>query len=107
VERLAVIARLKAGTQRQAEELIAAGPPFDPAAAGFVRHSVFLAPNTVIFVFEAHEVEWLVDDLVDAQFFHPLLAEALAVWQPLIEGQPQLARERFSWQHSPDAGEGG
>ncbi|HZQ03800.1 MAG TPA: hypothetical protein VFA88_07255 [Gaiellaceae bacterium] len=107
MERLAVIARLKPATEAEAEELIAAGPPFDPAAAGFLRHSVFLAPSAVIFVFEAAEVEWRVDDLVDAQFFHPLLAQALAAWQPLIEGQPQLARERFFWQRGAAAGEGG
>ena len=107
MERLAVTARLAAGTQSQAEELIAAGPPFDPAAAGFVRHSVFLGQNTVIFVFEAHEVEWLVDDLVDAQFLHPVLAGALGAWRPLIEGQPQLARERFFWEDTSEAAEAG
>ena len=107
MERLAVIARLAAGTQSQAEELIAAGPPFDPAEAGFVRHSVFLGQSTVVFVFEAHEVEWLVDDLVDAQFFHHLLAEALGAWRPLIDGQPQLARERFFWENTSEAAEAG
>jgi hypothetical protein len=104
VERLAVIAQLKPGTEVQAEELIAAGPPFDPAASGFARHSVFLSANAVVFVFEGREVEWLVDDLVDGQHLHPLVEQALEDWQPLIHGRPEMAREKFFWQHMPGTG---
>jgi hypothetical protein len=107
MERLAVAARLKPGTEGQAERLIAAGPPFDPAARGFTRHNVFLSESAVVFVFEAPEVDRLVDDLLDRQFAHPLLMEALESWQPLIDGQPEVASEKFFWEESPPAAKGG
>jgi hypothetical protein len=99
LERLALIARLKPGTEGRAQELIAAGPPFDPEESGFARHSVFLSATEVVFVFEGHQVEWMVDDLVEGQFLHPSLADALEEWRPLIEGQPRIAREKFFWEH--------
>ncbi len=104
MERLALIARLKEGAQPRAAELIAKGPPFDLQASGFSRHSIFLSATEVIFVFEAHEVEWLVSALVDDPF-HWLLAEALDDWRPLIEGTPRIAREKFSWDRVRPAAE--
>ena len=76
LERLALVARLKLGTQARAEELIGKGTPFDPLQIGFVRHSVFLSvrhgvflsATEVVFVFEAHEIEWLVTALVEDPF---------------------------------------
>jgi hypothetical protein len=104
LERLALTARLKEGAQPRAAELIAQGPPFDLQAGGFVRHSVFLSATEVIFVFEAHEVEWLVSALVDDPF-HWMLADALNDWRPLIEGTPRIAREKFSWERDQPAPE--
>ncbi len=102
MERLALIARLKPGTQPRAEELIAKGPPFHLQASGFVRHSVFLSATEVICVFEAHQVEWLVSALVDDPF-HWMLADALEKWRPLIDGEPRIAREKFSWERDRPA----
>jgi hypothetical protein len=106
VERLALIARLKPGSEPQAKELIAKGPPFDPQESGFLRHSAFLSSTEVVFVFEAPEVEWLVDSLVDEPFHWPL-RDALDEWRPLVEGQPRMAREEFFWERDRPAGEGG
>jgi hypothetical protein len=101
VERLALIARLKPDAQPRAEELIAKGPPFDLEQGGFVRHSVFLSATEVIFVFEAHEVEWLVSALVDDPF-QWMVAEALDEWRPLVDGRPRIARERFAWERATE-----
>lgn len=97
MERLALIARLKPGTQAQAEALIAKGPPFDPQQIGFARHSVFLSATEVVFVFEAHEVEWLVTALVEDPF-QWMMIDALEAWRPLVDGHPRIAREQFSWE---------
>jgi hypothetical protein len=97
LERLALVARLKPGTQARVEELIAKGPPFDPKEIGFVRHSVFLSATEVVFVFEAHEVEWLVTALVEDPF-QWMMIDALEAWRPLVEGHPRIAREQFSWE---------
>jgi hypothetical protein len=102
VERLALIARLKPGIQPRAEKLIANGPPFDLQESGFVRHSVFISATEVIFVFEAPEVEWLVNALVDDPF-HWMLADVLDDWRPLIEGTPRIAREQFFWERDRPA----
>lgn len=105
MERLALIARLKPGSEPQAKELIAKGPPFDLRESGFVRHSAFLSATEVIFVFEAPQVEWLVDSLVHEPFHWPL-RDALDEWRPLVDGQPRMAREQFFWERDRPATEG-
>ena len=42
MERIAVIAQLRPGTEEQAKQLLAAGPPFDPASLGLTSHDVYL-----------------------------------------------------------------
>ena len=104
MERLALIAQLKPGSEPRAKELIAKGPPFDPRESGFDRHSIYLSATEVIFVFEAHEVEWLVDSLIDEPF-HWMLRDALDEWRPLVEGRPRMAREQFFWERDRPAQE--
>ena len=68
MERVAIVARLKEGSGSRAAELIAAGPPFDLAETGIAHHSVYLSATEVVFVFEGHQVEWMVDDLINDPF---------------------------------------
>ncbi|HEY7693756.1 MAG TPA: hypothetical protein VH816_15575 [Gaiellaceae bacterium] len=96
MERLAIVARLKEGCGPRAAELIEAGPPFDLAETGIVRHSVYLSAGEVVFVFEGHQVEWIVDDLIHEPF-HYELQSAFDAWRPIIEGSPLVAKERFAW----------
>ena len=96
MEQIAIVARLKSGAEPRAAELIAAGPPFDLAESGLERHTVYLAADEVMFVFEGHEVEWIVDGLVDEPFHWPLRA-ALDEGRPLLEDNPRIARPTFSW----------
>jgi hypothetical protein len=51
MNRLAVIAKLKPGAEKEAEELVEKGPPFDPSGLGFERHSVYLEGDHALFVF--------------------------------------------------------
>jgi hypothetical protein len=57
VERLVVTLKPRKGAQERATALIDAGPPFDPAELGLVRHSVYLGDDLVIFTFEGEDVE--------------------------------------------------
>jgi len=98
MEQLAIVARLKPGAEALAADLIANGPPFDPAESGLDRHTVFLSADEVVFVFEGHEVEWVVDRLVDEPF-HWLVTTALEEWRTLLDGQPRIARPKYSWKH--------
>lgn len=93
MQRLAVVARLKPEAAARAAELIASGPPFDPKAVGFQRHSVYLSSGEVVFVFEGEEVEWMIDDLVDSPFRSP----AFEAWRPLLAEPPRPAREAYFW----------
>jgi hypothetical protein len=92
MNRLLIVARLKEGARAEAEALLAVGPPFDLAELGFDRHGVYLSPTEVAFFFEAPDVEWIVDEIVDD--FR--LARAFEAWQKLVE-RPRVARERFYW----------
>jgi hypothetical protein len=47
-ERVAVVATLLPGSRERAAEILAKGVPYGLALAGFRRHSVFLAEETVV-----------------------------------------------------------
>ena len=93
MKRLMIVARLRADAHDEAEVLLREGPPFEPEQLGLERHAAYLTAGEVVFVFEGHEVEWIVNELVDdprvASFFEP--------WEKLLEVTPRLAHERFYW----------
>jgi hypothetical protein len=94
IERLGVVARLRPGSGERARQILAGGAPYGLDEAGFGRHSVFLADEVVVFVFEGPGIEGLVRDLVD----DPASSSTFSVWGPLLEGTPVLAREVFYWE---------
>jgi hypothetical protein len=94
VERIAIVATLKPDAYERAQELLKEGPPFDLGTAIFARHAVYLSHQEVVFVFEAGEVEWKLDDLV-SDFTQWKLKEAFDEWQQLVEGTPRIARQAF------------
>jgi hypothetical protein len=93
-ERVAVIAKLLPGSRDRATQILAEGAPFGLELAGFRRHSVFLAAEAVIFIFEGPQIEGLVRELVD----DPTRSAAFSVWGPLLDGTPALAQEEFYWE---------
>ncbi len=93
MNRLLIVARLREGAHEEAEALIAAGPPFDPDELGLHRHSAYLTAGEVVFIFEASEVEWIVNDIVD----DPVVSAAFEPWHRLVDGAPRLAHERYYW----------
>lgn len=95
-DRLAVVARLRPGSRERAIEILAEGAPYELGEAGFRRHSVFLAEEDVVFLFEGAGIEELVRDLVN----DPTRSAPFSVWGPLLEGTPALAREEFYWEAS-------
>jgi hypothetical protein len=93
MERFAIIARLKPGSETEAAELIAAGPPFDPEAVGLEAHSVYLAQGSVVFVFEGLEAGSVVADVVDDPFRSPVFE----AWAEFLDGSPEIARQAYHW----------
>jgi hypothetical protein len=51
----------------------------------------------VIFVFEAHEVEWIIDDIVNEPF-RWTVSDAFEAWRPLLDGSPRIARVAYAWE---------
>lgn len=96
--RLAVIAKLKPDSEDRAAELIERGPPFSPKAVGFVRHSVFLAGDHVVFVFEGGKL----DDLLRTVVADPQGSAAFREWERILDGMPRVAREAYSWERGED-----
>jgi hypothetical protein len=110
MEQLAVVASLRSGAEEEARRLIELGPPFDPGERGFSRHSVFLSANEVVFVFEAEEVEGMLDALMtDPSSW--VVQSTIEAWRPVLEGEPRVAPVAFSWRRevgsalSPPIGE--
>ena len=95
-ERLAVVARLLPGSLERARQILAGGAPYGLGEAGFGRHSIFLAEEAAVFVFEGPGIEGLVRELVD----DPTSSTTFSVWGPLLEATPVLAREEFYWEAS-------
>lgn len=50
-------------------------------------------------MFEGHQVEWMVDDLIDEPF-HTKIQSALEQWRAIVDGPPRIARERFGWERN-------
>jgi hypothetical protein len=92
MQRLAVVAKLRPGAGEEAARLIELGPPLDLAKAGMERHTVFLAPDTVVFVFEGGNPNVVLNALTGADE-----QSVLGAWEPLLSETPTLAREAYSW----------
>jgi hypothetical protein len=92
MQRFAVIAKLRPGAAEQAARLIELGPPFDPDTHEIERHLVFLAADTVVFVFEGGRPNSLLAALAGADE-----QAVLGQWEPLLDGTPTIAREAYSW----------
>jgi hypothetical protein len=93
-ERLAVVARLVPGSRERAQEIIAAGPPYELGESGLAAHQIYLGEEAAVFVFEGPDVEALVSALIS----DPAGSGSFSAWGPLLAGTPMLAREEFSWE---------
>ena len=92
-QRFAIVVPIVEGAEAAVEELLDAGPPFDPAAAGLDRHEVFVTSDEVIFVFESRDGI----EVVEAMLAEPDTAFAAEAWQLHMAGPPRLARLAYIW----------
>ena len=99
-ERVAIVAQLAQDSHEQARRLLEEGAQYDLAEAGFARHSIFLAEQTVVFVFEGRGVGEAIRGLLN----DPTMSGLFSAWGPLLEGTPSLAHEEFHWEASPSTG---
>ena len=93
-----VTARLKPGAAPEALELLRRGPPFDLEASGLERHMAFVGDDELVFVFEGEGAEEKTGRLLQAS---SVVDEAGPLGR-LIDGEPSLPREVFSWERPPE-----
>jgi hypothetical protein len=86
-ERVAVIVPLKTGCVERAKELLAHGPPFDPAGLGLERHEVFISGREAVFVFTGPRVR----EKLEQATRNPILWRAGLGWRACIAGRPRLS----------------
>ena len=67
-----------------------------PSRSCFVP--VYVTASEVVFVFEAPEVEWIVNEIVD----DPILDAAFEPWRSIVDGPPRIAKERYHWSREPE-----
>ena len=98
LRRATVIVPLQPGALAGVRELVAHGPPFDPAQTALTQHQLLLTEQEAIFVFEAQTEEGL------AAFLDQLDVMAGAiVWHDLVAGPPRLAAVAYAWER-PEPG---
>jgi hypothetical protein len=98
VERYVIEAGLKPGTAAAAEELLSAGPPFDPGEADLSGHSAYLTSDRVYLVFEGDAAHAKALRLANEHMV------AVSQWQSIVtelptavENVPADARQIYSW----------
>jgi hypothetical protein len=91
--RATVVLPLKNGAIERVGELVAHGPPFDPAKTSLTRHQLLLTPQEAIFIFEVGTDEGLSDLLSQLDVW-----AAAVAWRDLVAGPPRLAEVAYDWE---------
>lgn len=91
--RATVVVPLKDGALDRVRELVAHGPPFDPAETSLTRHQLLLTEQEAIFVFETETEQGLAELMGQLD----LWAAAVA-WSDLVAGPPRLADVAYGWE---------
>jgi len=91
--RATVVVPLKEGALDRVRDLVAHGPPFDPANTFLTRHQLLLTPEEAIFVFEADTDEGLTALLGQLDVW-----AAAVAWRDLVAGPPRLADVAYAWE---------
>ena len=97
-ERYVVAAHVKRGESGAAEQLLAAGPPFDPDEAGLSAHEAYVGEDHVYLVFEGKDARNKAFNLARKHMLE------VTRWQNIItdfpawvEDIPPSARRVYSW----------
>ncbi len=94
--RIAIVLPLREEAHDAVLALLAAGPPFDPAALDLDRHLVFLTASEAVFIFESN----LGADALEPLLQEPKLWQSVAAWHDHLAGPPRIAEDVFSWERS-------
>ena len=87
LDEIDLIVPLRPGAQQRVRDLIAQGPPFDPAALNLRRHQVLLGPEDIIFAFEGPQIR----QTLERTLTQPNLWKAGVAWRRCIAGSPRIS----------------
>jgi hypothetical protein len=93
LRRATVVVPLQAGALAGVRELVAHGPPFDPAKTAITQHQLLLTEQEAIFVFEAQTEEGLAALLGQLDIW-----AAADAWRDLVAGPPRVAAVAYAWE---------
>ena len=104
MERYVVATRLKPRAAPAAEELLSAGPPFDPAEAGLSAHAAYISNDHVFLVFEgeaahATALQLAKEHLIEVSRWQDIVWELPSV----IADVPADARCLYRWPPSSES----
>lgn len=83
---LVVIVPLKPGSLDRARELLAKGPPLDPASLGLRSHEVYLSEDEAVFFFTGTDVRVQVSKAIR----HPAVWRAGLAWERCFAAAPRI-----------------
>lgn len=83
---LVVVVPLKPGCVGRARELLAKGPPLDPASLGLRSHEVYLSEDEAVFVFSGSNVQAQVNKAIR----QPAVWRAGLAWQRCFAAAPRI-----------------
>lgn len=83
---VAVAVRFDPRRRERVREVIAEGPPFDPAALGLQRHEVYLGERDAFFVLTGPHAEQTLERAIR----EPSFWRAGLVWRRLLVGRPRV-----------------
>jgi hypothetical protein len=92
-EALAVRVLLKEGCLDRARELLAKGPPLDPASLGLSGHEVYLREGEAVFMFRGRDVR----AGISKALAHPAVWRAGLAWQRCFAAAPQIVDAADVW----------
>jgi hypothetical protein len=87
MERYIIAARLKPGKTTEAEQMLATGPPFDPADVGLSSHAAYLTSDDVYLLFEGETARTTALQLAREHFVD------VSRWQGVVNGLPSRVAE--------------
>lgn len=90
--RIAVAAKIRPGLRTKLEQMLAEGPPFDLADAGFKSHRIYIGDEDVFFLFEGGSPISSVKRLAAEQ---SLIGHLLRMAS--VVSSPHLLSEAFAW----------
>jgi hypothetical protein len=98
VSRLVLVAPLKKGARKRAEELLAHGPPFDLEETRVRRYEVFVGEREIVFLLESQDPAAALGEQGD----NPASWRGAEAWRECLSGPLRVAATTFAWERTDE-----